>query len=198
MTEAPRSVIGVALNFAASQPPPQAPVLYLKTPNTWIKPGDHIPCPSGLPGLRCAGTLGIVISRHACRVAAGNAFDFIAGFTVVNDVSIPHDSLFRPAIRQRCFDASCAIGETCPQINGQSAFEIGVVINNVLRSVANTSALVRSIPSLIQDISEFMTLREGDILLVGEPETSPVAHPGDNVRVEIPGVGAIENRVVAA
>jgi 2-keto-4-pentenoate hydratase/2-oxohepta-3-ene-1,7-dioic acid hydratase in catechol pathway len=74
----------------------------------------------------------------------------------------------------------------------------GVVINNVLRSVDHTASLVRSIPQLIQDISEFMTLREGDILLVGEPVTSPLAQPGDNVRVEIPGVGAIENRVVAA
>jgi len=198
MTEAPRSVIGVALNFAVPSPAPLAPVLYLKTPNTWIASGAHIPCPAGHDRIRCAGTLGIVIARNACRVAAADAFDFIAGFTVVNDVSLPHDSLLRPAIRQRCFDGSCSIGETCPQVAGQTLFEIGVVINNVLRSVDHTASLVRSIPQLIQDISEFMTLREGDILLVGEPVTSPLAQPGDNVRVEIPGVGAIENRVVAA
>ncbi len=85
-----------------------------------------------------------------------------------------------------------------PSHSPQHHFEIGVVINNVLRSVSNTSSLVRSISHLIQDISEFMTLLAGDILLVGEPETSPLAAPGDVVRVEIPGVGAIENRVVAA
>jgi 5-oxopent-3-ene-1,2,5-tricarboxylate decarboxylase/2-hydroxyhepta-2,4-diene-1,7-dioate isomerase len=76
-------------------------------------------------------------------------------------------------------------------------FEIDVLVNNVLRSNARTSSLVRSIPQLIQDISEFMTLHPGDMLLIGEPESSPLTAPGDSVRVEIPGVGAIENKVVA-
>jgi 5-oxopent-3-ene-1,2,5-tricarboxylate decarboxylase / 2-hydroxyhepta-2,4-diene-1,7-dioate isomerase len=209
MPDAPRSVIGVALNFQETvqrmaapfnappyQRPPQAPVLYLKTPNTWIKPGHPIHCPPGTNRLRMAGTLGVIIARTACRVPAANAHAYIAAYTVVNDVSLPHDSFYRPALRQRCTDGFCSIGESCPST--QSHFEIGVVINNVLRSVANTSSLVRSISHLIQDISEFMTLRAGDILLVGEPETSPLAAPGDLVRVEIPGVGAIENKVAAA
>jgi 5-oxopent-3-ene-1,2,5-tricarboxylate decarboxylase/2-hydroxyhepta-2,4-diene-1,7-dioate isomerase len=209
MPDAPRSVIGVALNFQETvqrmaapfnappyQRPPQAPVLYLKTPNTWIKPGHPIHCPPGTNRLRMAGTLGVIIARTACRVPAANAHAYIAAYTVVNDVSLPHDSFYRPALRQRCTDGFCSIGESCPST--QSLFEIGVVINNVLRSVANTSSLVRSISHLIQDISEFMTLRAGDILLVGEPETSPLAAPGDLVRVEIPGVGAIENKVAAA
>ncbi len=209
MPDAPRSVIGVALNFretvhrlAASfhappyQHPPQAPVLYLKTPNTWINSGHPIHCPPGADRLRMAGTLGVVIARNACRVSSAHAHTYIAAYTVVNDISLPSDSFYRPALRQRCTDGFCTIGE--PNHSSQTHFEIGVVINNVLRSVANTSSLVRSIPHLIQDISEFMTLLAGDILLVGEPETSPLAAPGDLVRVEIPGVGAVENKVVAS
>jgi 5-oxopent-3-ene-1,2,5-tricarboxylate decarboxylase/2-hydroxyhepta-2,4-diene-1,7-dioate isomerase len=209
MPGAPRSVIGVALNFqqtvhrlAASfhapphQHPPQAPVLYLKTPNTWIDSGHPIHCPPGIERLRMAGTLGVVLARNACRVSAAHAHAYIAAYTVVNDISLPHDSFYRPALRQRCTDGFCVIGEPSP--SAQTHFEIGVVINNVLRSVSNTSSLVRSIAHLIQDISEFMTLLAGDILLVGEPETSPLAAPGDSVRIEIPGVGAIENKVVAS
>ncbi len=209
MPAAPRSVIGVAFNFEQTihrlapsfhlppyQQPPQSPVLYLKTPNTWINSGHPIQCPPGVDRLRTAGTLGVVIARTACRVSAHNALDYIAAYTVVNDISLPHDSFYRPALRERCTDGFCSIGESCP--SSQSHFEIAVVINNVLRSVANTSSLVRSISHLIQDISEFITLLAGDILLVGEPETSPLAVPGDLVRVEIPGVGAIENKVVAA
>jgi 5-oxopent-3-ene-1,2,5-tricarboxylate decarboxylase/2-hydroxyhepta-2,4-diene-1,7-dioate isomerase len=209
MPVAPRSVIGVALNFqetvhrlAASfhappyQHPPQAPVLYLKTPNTWIGSGHPVHCPPGIGRLRMAGTLGVVIARNACRVSAAHAHAYIAAYTVVNDISLPHESFYRPALRERCTDGFCSLGE--PSHSSQHHFEIGVVINNVLRSVSNTSSLVRSIPHLIQDISEFMTLLAGDILLVGEPETSPLAAPGDLVRVEIPGVGAIENKVVAA
>jgi 5-oxopent-3-ene-1,2,5-tricarboxylate decarboxylase/2-hydroxyhepta-2,4-diene-1,7-dioate isomerase len=209
MFDAPKSVIGVALNFQetlqklngsfASLPyerPPQAPILYLKTPNTWIKSGQNIPCPVGTSRLKMAGTLGVVISKVACRVRADDAFNFVAGFTVVNDVSVPHESLFQLAIRERCSDSFCSIGEV--QFSDQRNFEIGVVINNILRSVIQTTSLVRSIPELIRDISEFMTLRPGDILLVGEPEQSPLAGPGDFVRVEIPGIGVLENKVVAA
>jgi len=209
MPDAPRSVIGVALNFretvhrlAASfnappyQHPPQAPVLYLKTPNTWINSGHPIHCPPGADRLRMAGTLGVIIASTACRVPAAHAHAFIAAYAVVNDISLPHDSFYRPALRERCSDGFCALSEPSP--SAQTHFEIGVVINNVLRSVSNTSSLVRSISHLIQDISEFMTLLAGDIILVGEPETSPLAAPGDLVRVEIPGVGAIENKVVAA
>ena len=209
MTDPVRSVIGVALNFretlgrlapsftgAPYNHPPQAPVLYLKTPNTWIGSGDNIPCPSGTQRLRMAGTLGLIISRTACRVKAENAFHHIGAFTVVNDVSIPHESFYRPALRERCSDCFCSIGQWAKPVN--TDLEIDVVVNNVLRSNVFTRSLVRSIPQLIQDISEFMTLHANDIVLIGEPESSPLCGPGDKVRVEIPGVGFIENKVVAA
>ena len=195
------TVIGVAFNFRESlatlADPPQSPVLYLKTPNTFIKSGDAIPCPAVTTHLRMAGTLGIVIARPACRVNAADAFNYIAAYTVVNDISIPHDSFYRPAIRQRCSDGFCSIGPLFSR-EPLADFEIGTVVNNVLRCFAHTSSLVRPIAQLIQDISEFMTLHPGDILLAGEPHNSPLAAPGDLVRVEIPGVGAIENKVVAA
>jgi 5-oxopent-3-ene-1,2,5-tricarboxylate decarboxylase/2-hydroxyhepta-2,4-diene-1,7-dioate isomerase len=207
---ATNSVIGVALNFQeslnrltpsfAAAPyncPPQAPITYLKTPNTWIESGQPIPCPAGTSHLRMAGTLGVVIGRTACNVKAKDARAYIGGYTVVNDISIPHHSYFRPALRQRCSNCFCSIGATAHP-HHQDIFEIGVVINNILRSVTHTNTLVRPISQLIQDITEFMTFQPGDILLIGEPETSPLAVPGDAVRVEIPGVGVIENRVVSA
>ncbi len=206
----PHSVIGVALNFietlrrlrpSLSEPPykhpPIAPVLYLKTPNTWVTPNQPIPCPVRVPRVRMAGTLGLVIGQTACRVKAHNAFSHIAAFTIVNDVSIPHDSFYRPALRERCFDSSCSIGPThYPPTD--KPLEVNVLVNNILRCNARTSSLVRSIPQLIQDVSEFLTLRPGDILLIGEPDSSPFCAPGDKVRVEVPTLGYIENKVVAA
>ncbi len=211
MNDSPRSVIGIALNFretlvrlastfavAPYKNPPLAPVLYLKTPNTWISSGQPIPCPAGVPRLHMAGTLGIVISHTACRVSSENAFDYVSAFTVVNDVGIPHESFYRPALRERCSDSFCSIGDAVPRDGRHAEFEINVLVNNVLRSHARTSSLVRSIPQLIQDVSAFMTLRPNDILLIGEPEASPLCSPGDKVRVEIPGVGFLENNVVQA
>ncbi len=209
MADHPRTVIGVALNFRETiarlqsafttspyKQPPQAPVLYLKTPNTWISSGHAIPCPSNVPRLRLAGTLGVIIGRTACRVSAANAFHHISGFTVVNDVSIPHEFFYRPALRERCSDSFCVIGH--PSTPSQADLEINVLVNNVLRCNVHTSSLVRSIPQLIQEVSEFMTLHPQDILLIGEPDSAPLCGPGDKVRVEIPGVGFIENKVLAA
>jgi len=208
MTDAPRSVIGVALNFRETmdrlapslhvspyQRPPQGPILYLKTPNTWIQNGQPIPCPAGVDRLRMAGTLGVVIASTACNINAERAFDYVAGFCVANDVSIPHDSFYRPKLRERCSDGFCSIGAPVDR-TAQTTFEIKVFVNGELHSLASTASFIRDIAHLIQDTSEFMTLHAGDILLVGEPDNSPLAAPGDAVRVEIAGVGSIENKVV--
>ncbi len=116
------AVYGVLLNFRAereqwesrmrSEPyrqPPVAPVLYLKPPNTWIGNGEGIPLPPDVEQVKVSGTLGVVMGRTACRVAASDALSYVAGYTIVNDVSVPHDSYYRPALRERCRDGFCAI-----------------------------------------------------------------------------------------
>ena len=127
-----------------------------------------------------AGTLGVVMGRTLSYVA-------------VNDVSIPHESYFRPAIRERCRDGFCVIGsETTDHLPN----EFRTFINGELRCRATVADLVRPIDRLISDISEFLTLQPGDILLIGEPPAAPLARAGDRVRVEIDGLAPIENEVV--
>lgn len=202
------TVYGVALNFQAavdsfaplmhSEPykrPPVAPVLYLKPRNTWIGPGAMIPLPAGVEHLRVAGTLGAVIGRTACRVPAENALDYVGAYAAVNDVSIPHESYFRPAIRERCRDGFCAIGPAA-SLDNPGPISIRIFLNGQLRCTASTDGLVRPVARLISDVSEFLTLRPGDLLLVGEPHDAPLARAGDRVRVEITGLPALENQVL--
>jgi 5-oxopent-3-ene-1,2,5-tricarboxylate decarboxylase/2-hydroxyhepta-2,4-diene-1,7-dioate isomerase len=186
------AVYGVALNFRQEleslgeqlhrdpyKKPPVAPVLYLRPRNTWNVSGGAIRLPAGVAGLKMAGTLGFVIG---------------GGYVVVNDVSIPHESYYRPAIRQRCPDGFCVIGaETTERI----PHEIRTSINGELRCRASVADLVRPIDRLIADISEFLTLESGDIVLIGEAFDAPLARTGDLVRVEADGLPAIENPVVA-
>ncbi len=134
--------------------------------------------PGDAKELKMAGTIGVVIG---------------SGFVAVNDVSIPHESYFRPAIRQRCRDGFCVIGS---DITEHMPEEIRTSINGELRCRARIADLVRPIDRLIADISEFLTLQPGDILLIGEPHDAPLARNGDRVRVEIDGLPAIENEVV--
>lgn len=200
-----RAVYGAALNFRGAlerlvdQPPPVAPVLYIRPRNTWSGDGAPIRIPAGVPRLKMAGTLGVVIGRTAWQVPADEALAHVGGYTVVNDVSIPHDSYFRPAIRQRCRDGFCVIG---PTANGSAVpdpnkIDIRIRLNGAMVCRAHTTELVRSVQHLIADVTEFMTLRAGDILLVGEPDDAPLAAAGDRIEVEIEGVGILHNEVVA-
>jgi 5-oxopent-3-ene-1,2,5-tricarboxylate decarboxylase / 2-hydroxyhepta-2,4-diene-1,7-dioate isomerase len=179
------TVYGVALNFRAElerlKPPlPVAPVLYLRPCNTWSITGAPIAIPTGVTELKMAGTLGIVIGRELAYIA-------------VNDASIPHESYFRPAIRQRCRDGFCVLGS---KTTARLPNEIRTFVNGELRSRASLADLVRPIDRLLSDIGEFLTLSPGDIVLIGEPPASPLAHAGDIVRVEVDGLTPLENQVV--
>jgi len=176
------AVYGVALNFRADlesfAETPIAPVLYLRPRNTWNTSDAPIRLPAGAKELKMAGTVGIVMGR----------LNHAAGYVAVNDVSIPHESYYR-----RCRDGFCVIGT---EVTDRKPEEIRTWINGELRCRANTADLVRPMEQLIADISEFLTLQPGDILLIGEPHDSPLARAGDRVRVEIDGLAAIENEVV--
>jgi 5-oxopent-3-ene-1,2,5-tricarboxylate decarboxylase/2-hydroxyhepta-2,4-diene-1,7-dioate isomerase len=192
------AALGSKLSADPYKAPPQAPVLYIKPPNTWSSNGARIPVPHGVAHLKMGGTLGIIFGRAASRVLEAEALSYVGGWVVVNDVSVPHQSYFRPAIKERCRDGFCPMGAAAPfQSVDADQFQIRILVNGNLRASANAADLVRPIPRLIADVSEFMTLRTGDVLLLGEPDNAPLAGPGDRVRVEIAGVGGIENTLEA-
>jgi len=179
--------------------PPVAPVLYLKPRNTWIGNGDGIPLPPGVEQVKVSGTLGVVMGRTACRVAASDALAYVAGYTIVNDVSIPHDSYYRPALRERCRDGFCAISSALASpeaVPNPNQVEIRISINGRACGAASTATLVRPVERLIADVTEFLMLGAGDVLLVGELPDAPLARAGDRVRVEIAGLASLENPVV--
>ena len=211
LLERGNAVYGVALNFRAAlealggqldrepyQKPPEAPVLYLRPRNTWNLCGAPIPVPAGVDRLRMGGTLAVVIGRTACRVKPSDALAYVRGYTVVNDASIPHASYFRPAIRERCRDRFCVISPAVASryaLQDPNQAEIRIHINGELRCAAFTRDLVRPIETLIADITEFATLRPGDILLAGEPYDAPLARAGDHVRVDIGGLASLHTEV---
>ncbi|TLS36889.1 fumarylacetoacetate hydrolase family protein [Pseudalkalibacillus caeni] len=206
------TIYGTLLNFkgaiekmggALTEPPykaaPKAPVLYIKPANTVSGHESPIPIPAGETFLEMGASLGVVIGRRATRVTESEALDYVMGYTVVNDVSIPHESVFRPAVKYKARDGFCPIGPWVilgDEVENPDALSIRVYINNELKQDNTTANLVRSVSKLIADVSEFMTLDEGDILLVGVPENAPLAKNGDRVRIEISNVGMLENVIV--
>ncbi len=191
--------LGEAVHAAPYLGPPKAPVLYIKPINTRVGSGAQVILPADVQAVRCSGALGIVIGRAASRVKESEALQYIGGYTVVNDVSVPHENFYRPAIREKCRDTFCPIGPwvvSATQVSDPNALVIKTFINDELMHEARMSALVRSIPRLIADVSAFMTLAEGDVLLAATAEDAPLAHAGDRVAIEIGGIGRLENRVV--
>ena len=192
--------LGEAVNEKPYNAPPIAPVLYIKPINTFNYHGAEIVMPEGISKLEMGAALGLVIGRQASAVDEATALTYVAGYTIVNDVSVPHESVFRPAVQHKARDGFCPIG---PWIINRDEIEypdnlaIRVFINDQLQQKNSTSNTIRPVSRLLADVTEFMTLYPGDVLLVGVPEEAPLAVVGDKIRVEIAGIGSLENIIVS-
>lgn len=191
--------LGEAMHQPPYHQPPIAPVLYIKPQNTLIGHGQPIPMPEDASELEVGAALGVVIGRRATRVSEEEALHFVTGYTVVNDVSIPQDSFHRPPVMQKDRDGFCPLGPWVIQryaVANPDALEVRVFINGELRQQNSTQNLIRPVARLIADVTEFMTLDEGDVLLAGVPEGAPLAKVGDRIQIEIDHVGSLENTIV--
>lgn len=192
------TALGDAINEEPYNEPPKAPILYIKPLNTISAYGTAIPLPASIEKIEIGATLGIVLSKTAMNVNIDQALDYVAGYTVVNDVTIPHESIFRPAVKHRARDGFCPIGPWVMEkeaVKDPDHLSLRVFVNGELVQENTTSNLIRSVSQLIADVTEFMTLYAGDVLLVGVPENAPLAKAGDKVRIEIEQVGFLENVV---
>lgn len=178
---------------------PQKPILYIKPRNTVNSHNHAVAIPKGEDAVQVGAALGIVFGKTATNVPEENVLDYIAGYTVVNDVSIPHDSFYRPAIKNKVRDGFCPVGPWIidrDTVKDPDDLIIRVHVNGELVQENNTKNLVRSVAKLVSEVTDFMTLDKGDMLLVGVPEHAPLVKKGDFVRIEISHVGFLENMFV--
>ena len=192
-----------ALGDAAHRPPyngpPQAPVLYIKPRNTLASDGEPVCVPPGIAELEIGASLGVVIGRPSCRLSAGQALEHVTGYLIVNDVSVPHLPYYRPSIPFKARDGFCPLSARvvpCSAIADPNALTIRVYIDGELKQTATTSRLVRPVAQLLAEVTEFMTLSPGDVLAVGVASPAPRVRAGQRARIEIDGLGRLENPVV--
>ena len=125
---------------------------------------------------------------------------FAVALCVINDLTLPHAEVFRPAIKERCRDGFCPIGpgiELADRKRLATDHVMRTYIDGELRAEWSTQQCVRSIARLLADVTDFMALHTGDILMIGTPRDMPLARAGERVAVEIDGIGRIENPIVA-
>lgn len=193
--------LGDAVFQAPYTAPPVGPVLHVKPRNTHARPGDPVVVPDGEFELEIGASLAIVMGRAACNVRPEDALDCVAGYTVLNDVAIPHVSYYRPALRFRARDGFCPISPAvvpASAVADPDALGVRVFIDGVLAQDTDTRDRFRPVRTLIADISEFMVLHPGDVIALGPSAGQPKACAGQRVAIEIEGVGRLENPLVSA
>ena len=196
------------LDAAAAEAPykglPMAPVLYIKPANTLRTASDQNLCvslPRGEQRVEVAATVGVVIGSPAARLSPATALDVVAGYVAVADLSLPHASYYRPAIRAKCFDGACPMGTsmaTPGQVGDPARIVVRTFFDDLPVAERSLADLHRDVPTLLADVTEFMTLSPGDVLLVGVEYQSPCAATGTRVRVDAGVVGSLSFAVTAA
>lgn len=209
-TIAPRAAVyGVVLNDRPSlqaignldQAPykgaPKAPVLYIKPATTRVPSGSVVRLPQSAHCVEVGATIGLVMAHHATRRTTGNAMQAVAGLVLAADLSLPHDSYYRPAIREKCFDGALPVSAVLPTAE-LGALQLRTEIDGTVVQTRSLVDLIRTPEELLAEVSSFMTLRQGDVLLLGVTYRAPEAAVGSQVRIVCEGLGSLAFSLQAA
>lgn len=199
-SRAERASLAQAFEQAPYKAPPKAPVLFLKPPNTLARHGAEVVVPEGVEALEARAALAVVIGRPACRVSIEEALAFVDGYALALDFQTPGADYYRPAVRQSCRDGFLPIGPwitPASAIDDPNALEIIVEVDGVMRQRLSMSELHKPLAQLLAEVTDFMTLAAGDVLLAALTPTPLVAAPGRRVSAKAEGLGTLCCRVVA-
>jgi 5-oxopent-3-ene-1,2,5-tricarboxylate decarboxylase/2-hydroxyhepta-2,4-diene-1,7-dioate isomerase len=193
------TALGGAVYAPPYKLPPRAPVLYLKPRNTLASSGAEVEVPTDVNELEIGASLALVIGRTACRVQVDEAMAHVAGWTLAADLSVPHDDFYRPSVRFKARDGSCIVGPRVvpyAALADPHALALQISIEGGSTHAANTAGMQRPAAQLLQDVTEFMTLRPGDILMLGVSYGAPRARAGQGFAIECAGIGRLQGRLV--
>jgi 2-keto-4-pentenoate hydratase/2-oxohepta-3-ene-1,7-dioic acid hydratase in catechol pathway len=213
MIELPQKIVCVGLNYrdhAEEQGVdlPERPLLFAKWPNTLIADGDPIRIPSITKQVDYEAELGVVIGKRASRVATDDALDFVRGYVVANDVSA-RDLQFSDGqwVRGKTLDTFLPVSELVPaaEIPDPQALPIRAILNGQVMQDSNTSNQIFGVREVVSFVSQAITLEPGDLIITGTPagvgafrDPKVWLTPGDEITIEIDGLGSITNPVTAA
>jgi 5-oxopent-3-ene-1,2,5-tricarboxylate decarboxylase/2-hydroxyhepta-2,4-diene-1,7-dioate isomerase len=182
--------------------PPAEPLLFLKASSSLTGHKQISPRPDGVQMMHYEGELVVVVGRTASRVKRSDAMDYVLGYTIANDYAVRDylEDFYRPNLRVKSRDALTPLGPCIVDMEDVAdphALEIRTFVNGELRQQGNTRDLVFDIPFLLEHVTSFMTLQPFDMISTGTPKGVSNVVAGDEVVVEIEGIGRLENRVVS-
>ena len=208
----PPSFLAIAQNYEAhsrefGRPSPEFQTWFAKQPTCVIGPGAGIEVPRVSTQVDYEGELGMVIGRRCRHVPADRAFDVVAGFMVVNDVSVRDWQWRTPTMMMgKGFDTHGPTGPwlvTPDELGDPQRLSVRTWVNDELRQDGNTADMVFTCAQMIEHLSTAFTLEVGMLLSTGTPAGVGASHDpprwlrgGDTVRIAVEGVGELSNPVV--
>ena len=201
----PQKILCVGLNYRAhaaeaSLDEPPVPLVFAKFPNVLIGSGAAIELPAGNgEHVDYEGEIAVVIGRVTRNVAPESVAAHVAGYTIANDFGL-HDFRDTDAgsmLRVKGSDTLCPLGPGLVDDWQAGGKRIRTLVNGQVRQDGSTDEMVWGPHYLVADVARTITLLPGDVILTGTPANSRPVQPGDVVTVEVEGLGALSNRIVA-
>ncbi len=207
----PPKIVCVGLNYldhATEQnvPLPEHPLLFSKATSSVVGPYDDVVLPAESEQVDYEVELAVVIGKTATAVSEADAYDYVAGYTVANDVSA-RDIQFRQQQwhQGKSYDTFCPMGPwlvTKDEIPDPNALAVKLTLNGTVLQDSNTDNLIFNIPTLVSRISSAMTLLPGDVISTGTPagvgvfrDPKILLKAGDYMETWVEGIGTLKNHV---
>jgi 2-keto-4-pentenoate hydratase/2-oxohepta-3-ene-1,7-dioic acid hydratase in catechol pathway len=210
----PHKFLGIGLNYAdhiaeSGMEAPEFPVFFNKQVTCVVGPGANVHMPRVSSLLDYEGELAIVIGSRCRHVPEDRAHEVIAGYTITNDLSVRDWQLRTPTMTLgKSFDTHGPLGPwivTPDELGDPHSLAIRTYVNDELRQDGSTSDMIYDCFQQVAHLSEAFTLEPGDVIATGTPAgIGAVRQPfpegllkvGDTVRIEVEGIGSLENTVV--
>ncbi len=208
----PEKLICIGLNYKrhaaeSGMAAPDSPVLFSKFNNTLAATGESIPLPNNAVQYDYEVEVGVVIGKEARSVSSEDALTYVFGYFTDNDLSV-RDLQTRTSqwLLGKTLDKFFPAGPylvTADEVNDPQNLKLYCWVNGELRQNSNTSDMIFSVAEIISYISQYMTLKPGDVITTGTPEGVVLGmkekkwlKPGDEVTVEVEGLGKCTNRMI--
>jgi 2-keto-4-pentenoate hydratase/2-oxohepta-3-ene-1,7-dioic acid hydratase in catechol pathway len=210
----PDKIVCIGLNYAkhaaeGRMEVPESPTIFAKYRNALAAPGATVRLPANSRKVDYEAEVAFVVGRRARDVAEAEALDYIAGYTLLNDLSARDLQFSTPQwMSGKVFDGSAPCGPalvTPEEAGPHDAIEIRLTLNGEQMQGVSTEDLIFSVPALLAHLSQLMTLEPGDIVSTGTPEGVGGARQprvwlgdGDEVAIESPTLGRLETRIAGS
>lgn len=182
---------------------PEKPVIFLKPSSSIIFSGEKIVYPEFSKSLHYETELVLLMGKTGKKISKKDALNYIAGYTVgldmtLRDLQSEAKKLGHPWTISKCFDTSTVLGEFIPssEIKNPNELELKLWVNGELKQNDNTSNMIYSVEEIVEYLSFYFTLEEGDLVFTGTPKGVGEVKAGDKLVAEISGIGRLETEVI--